>query len=69
MLDMRIPADAERMAKFTEEAVRAGATGVGAGMGYMGAHTIHIGGGRATTWGGAPWIHGAWQRGMDRRGS
>jgi hypothetical protein len=67
MLDMRNPADAERMAKFTEEAVRAGATGVGAGLGYMGPHTIHIGGGRAATWGGASWIRGAWERGMARR--
>jgi hypothetical protein len=62
-LDMRNPQDAERMAQFTEHAVRAGATGVGAGQGYMGAETLHIGGGRATTWGGAPWIAAAHARG------
>lgn len=67
MLDMRNPADAARMAKFTEEAVRAGATGVGAGLGYMGPHTIHIGGGRPAAWGGASWIRGAWERGMAAR--
>lgn len=67
MLDMRNPADAARMAKFTEEAVRAGATGVGAGPGYMGYNTIHIGGGRPASWGGASWIRGAWERGMAAR--
>lgn len=67
MLDMRNPADAERMAKFTEEAVRAGATGVGAGPGYMGYNTVHIGGGRPAFWGGASWIRGAWERGMAAR--
>jgi hypothetical protein len=47
--------------------VRAGATGVGAGMGYMGPSTIHIGGGRRAYWGGAPWIRGALERGEAMR--
>ena len=52
------------MSQFTEAAVRAGATGVGAGPGYMGYNTVHIGGGTPATWGGAGWIRGAWERGM-----
>jgi hypothetical protein len=63
-LDMRNPADQKRMAKFTEEAVAEGATGVGAGMGYMGASSIHIGGGSKASWGGADWVGGAHKRGL-----
>lgn len=66
MLDMRSPEDAARMSQFTEAAVRAGATGVGAGPGYMGYNTVHIGGGTPATWGGANWIGGALERGMAR---
>jgi hypothetical protein len=55
-LDMRNPADAARMSEFVKHSVHAGATGVGAGLGYMGAQTLHVGGGKATHWGGAPWI-------------
>ena len=51
-LDMRNPADAAIMEKFTRAAVRAGATGVGAGLEYMGAHRLHIGGGSVASWGG-----------------
>jgi len=71
-LDLRKPADASRMGIFTEAAVAAGAVGVGAGIGYMGAHTIHIGGGTAATWGAgkghkiAAFIPGAHSRGMAR---
>jgi len=50
-LDLTNAADAERMSQFVEETVAAGATGVGAGIGYMGAHRIHIGGGSSATWG------------------
>jgi hypothetical protein len=63
MLDMRDPADAARMREFTKQSVRAGATGVGAGLGYMGANRIHIGGGNPATWGGADWIRPAWEEG------
>jgi hypothetical protein len=47
------------MAKFVSSAVSAGATGVGAGHGYMGASNIHVGFGKQATWGGAPWIQSA----------
>jgi hypothetical protein len=62
-LDMRNPEDAAVMEKFTRESVRAGATGVGAGMKYMGPHTIHIGGGHPAHWGGADWVGRAREEG------
>jgi Phage-related minor tail protein len=68
-LDMRKPEDAARMAEFTKQAVAAGATGVGAGLGYMGASSIHIGGGTSASWGGAPWIQQAHRAGMAQRGA
>lgn len=67
LLDMRNPEDAQRMADFVSLSVQAGATGVGAGLGYMGPHSLHIGGGRQTSWGGAPWINPALQRGIRMR--
>jgi hypothetical protein len=63
----RDAADAAKMSSFVEHAVRAGATGVGAGLGYMGPSTVHIGGGTSATWGGAPWIAGAHAGGMAGR--
>jgi hypothetical protein len=63
-LDMRNPKDAERMKEYVKQAVRAGATGVGAGLGYMGPSTMHIGGGSATSWGGADWIERARREGV-----
>ena len=68
-LDMRNPQDAARMASFTQSAVAAGATGVGAGLGYMGPHSIHVGGGTSASWGGAPWIQQAHRGGMAARGA
>lgn len=50
------PEDREIMAKFVSAAVSAGATGVGAGHGYMGPSNIHVGFGNQATWGGAEWI-------------
>lgn len=64
LLDMRDPKDQARMASFTKAAVRAGARGVGAGLGYMGPNTIHIGGGKTAAWGGASWVQGALQGGL-----
>jgi TP901 family phage tail tape measure protein len=52
-LDMRRPEDRVRMESFVRATSKAGATGQGAGMGYMGAHTIHTGGGKEATWGAA----------------
>lgn len=68
LLNMNNPADRARMEAFVAAAVAAGATGVGAGLGYMGASSIHVGGGRAATWGGAGWVAGAYARGMQGRG-
>lgn len=51
--------DRATMAKFVSSAVSAGATGVGAGHGYMGSSNIHVGFGKPATWGGAPWIAAA----------
>jgi hypothetical protein len=71
-LSMTNAADASKMAIFVEAAVAAGAVGVGAGVGYMGANTIHVGGGTAAVWGAgkgkpiASFIRGAHQRGMQR---
>ena len=71
-LNMTKPADASRMAIFTEAAVAAGAVGVGAGVGYMGNYTIHVGGGTSAVWGAgkgrpiASWIRAADQRGKAR---
>lgn len=53
------PDDRAIMAKFVSAAVSAGATGVGAGHGYMGPSNIHVGFGKQATWGGAPWIEAA----------
>lgn len=52
-LDMRKASDQGLMGRFVRICVTAGAVGVGAGVGYMGAHTMHIGGGTAATWGAA----------------
>jgi len=68
-LDMRNPQDAARMEEFVARSVQAGATGVGAGLGYMKARTMHIGGGPGPEgfWGGAPWIGRAYRRGVAMR--
>jgi hypothetical protein len=66
ILDMRDPDDRVCMASFIQASVTAGATGVGAGLGYMGAHAIHIGGGAAAYWGGAEWVPAAYERGLAR---
>ncbi len=53
------PEDKAIMSKFVSAAVAAGATGVGAGHGYMGPTDIHVGFGQPATWGGADWIQSA----------
>lgn len=53
------PQDKSIMARFVSAAVAAGATGVGAGHGYMGPSNIHVGFGNPATWGGADWISAA----------
>ena len=64
ILDMRDPDDRVCMASFIQASVAAGATGVGAGLGYMGPHAMHIGGGAAAYWGGAEWVSAAYDRGL-----
>ena len=64
ILDMRDPDDRVCMASFIQASVAAGATGVGAGLGYMGVHAMHIGGGAAAYWGGAEWVPAAYERGL-----
>jgi hypothetical protein len=66
-LDARNPEDRERMAAYVTEAVRAGATGVGHGHGYMGPSRIHIGGGKTAHWGGSGWIGDALRKGLATR--
>lgn len=52
LLSMTREADVPLMEKYVASCVAQGATGVGAGVGYMGPATIHIGGGRSAVWGG-----------------
>lgn len=78
-LNQKNPEDREIMKKFMRESVRAGATGVGSGPGYMedernGRSGIHIGGGSDTYWGAggsqsnAPsWVAEAWNEGRAGR--
>ena len=71
-LDMTNPADQQKMGQFVTSAVKHGATGVGAGVDYMGPNAIHIGGGSAVAWGGPdaravdapPWLTAAHAAGM-----
>ena len=64
ILDMRDPDDRVCMASFIQASVGAGATGVGVGLRYMGAHAMHIGGGAPAFWGGAGWVSAAYDRGL-----
>lgn len=75
-LDMNKPEDAKIMKGFTADAIRAGATGVGAAEGYMGAGGIHIGGGSKAYWGAGevqgganPFIAQAYKEGMTDQNS
>jgi len=67
VLDMNNPDDQRMMQEYVTEAVRAGATGVGAGPGYMGPNLIHIGGGSEASWGGSRWIGQALREGSSSR--
>jgi hypothetical protein len=62
-LDMNDPNDKKIMSKFVTHAAEAGATGIGAGNGYMGSKSIHVGGGSEATWGGANWVGPAHEQG------
>jgi hypothetical protein len=67
LLDMTNENDRAIMERFVSNAVKAGATGVGAGVGYMGKHGIHVGGGSSTSWGGSDWIERARVAGESQR--
>ena len=50
-LNMNNAEDQAKMKEFMQAAVRAGVTGIGAGNGYMGPYTMHLGGGSVSAWG------------------
>ncbi len=64
-LNMMREEDRNIMSSFVSDSVSAGMTGVGAGRGYMGDETLHIGKGKATSWGGADWIEAARTKGTE----
>ncbi len=51
-LSLSNPADRPRLTAYLQGAAALGATGFGAGRGYMGNETFHIGGGKPAVWGG-----------------
>lgn len=58
--------DQKVFARFMSEAARLGATGLGAGVDYMGEHTVHVGYGTRAVWGAGgkshkapPWLRTA----------
>lgn len=51
VLSFENPAERPVVAKFVTAAAALGATGIGAGVGYMGVHTLHVGFGAKMVWG------------------
>lgn len=51
VLSFENPAERPIIARFVTECSRLGCTGIGAGIGYMGPHTLHVGYGSRATWG------------------
>ena len=66
-LSMNNQDDRAIMQSFVTHSVKAGATGVGAGVGYMGEHSIHVGGGDVASWGGSKWIGQAHREGLEQQ--
>jgi hypothetical protein len=64
-LDFSNPKDRPYFEAFAKNAAAAGATGIGAGSGYMGNQLMHVGYGPVATWGGAPWVAKAFAEGRD----
>lgn len=69
-LDFTKASDQPIVAAFIEACAALGATGMGAGVQYMGKHRLHIGFGKRATWGDGqksstalPWLKAAAQRG------
>lgn len=74
-LDFTNDEDRKLIEKFVEDTVALGVTGVGAGLGYMGPNSLHLGYGSELSWGAkgrsanAPdWLEQARRRGIARRG-
>lgn len=72
VLEFTNPADRPVFESFVRNAAALGATGIGAGVGYMGPRTIHVGFGAPGTWGAggrsatAPaWLTAAWKAGRE----
>jgi hypothetical protein len=51
IMDLRNPEHRKRIAGYVAAARAGGATGMGAGLEYMGPNTLHIGGGKDNSWG------------------
>lgn len=71
LVDFTTPAGEAIYRKFVSSAVSAGATGIGADVGYMGSSSIHVGFGNQATWGAggrgasAPaWLREAYESGQ-----
>jgi len=71
-LDFTKASDQPIVANFVEACAAFGATGMGAGVNYMGKHRLHIGFGTRATWGDGqksstalPWLKAAAKRGWD----
>lgn len=64
-LSFNTPEGLEKFKQFAKEAASAGATGIGAGVGYMGDKTMHVGFGKVATWGGASWVQEAFREGRE----
>jgi hypothetical protein len=71
-LDFTRPADQPVVAAFVEACAALGATGMGAGVNYMGRNRLHIGFGTRAVWGDGqksatalPWLKAAARRGWD----
>jgi len=69
-LDFTKASEQPIFAAFVEACAALGATGIGAGVNYMGKHRLHVGFGKRATWGDGqkssttlPWLKAAAQRG------
>lgn len=58
-LDFTKPQDRAAFSSFAQAAAAAGATGIGAAVGYMGPNTMHVGFGKPSVWGVAGTARGA----------
>jgi hypothetical protein len=75
-LAFNVPTDLPSFERFVEVAAEKGATGIGAGAGYMGVQTIHVGFGSEAVWGDGgrgvntpPWLRQAFSQGRAGAGA